>query len=80
MGHHRIDRELLHRYLRDKADSHGRLRILQTEVADQIGCSKFTLNRLLKELEEAGRVTRISRRRATAGLYVIADPKQFDNA
>lgn len=78
MAPQKIDRHLLHKYLHGKADHHGRLRILQTEFADQIGCTKFTLNRLLKELEEAGRIRRVSRARKQAGLYEINDPDGFE--
>lgn len=73
-----IDRHALHQYLYTKADPSGRLRILQVEFADEIGCTKYTLNRLLKELETAGRIRRVSRRRATNGLYKINDPAEFE--
>lgn len=67
----KVDRDLLHQYLWKKRDSLGRYLGTQTALADDLGVTLFTLSRIFKEMEGAGRLRKIR------GKYYVVDPKAW---
>lgn len=67
-----MDRDALHRVWFRRASRSGKLKIVQTEWAEMLGCTNHTLSRVLKEFVEEGRVKKVG-----YCLYHITDPQQF---
>ena len=73
MGHQPIDRHALHEYLFRKADRVGRVTIVGTELGEALGVSKFTISRIMRELQDDGRVYKLSQGKHR-NTFVIRDP------
>lgn len=66
----KLDHRRVHRLLFARSDRNGGLRLSQTDLAAELGVSKFVMCRLFSRLEEEGRIKRIR-----WGYYAIRDPK-----
>lgn len=73
----RVDRHALHCTLFARASSRHVLRIHQQHLADELGVTKFTMSRLIRELVEAGRIRKLGAGAKNVSTYVIADPAGF---
>lgn len=69
-----IDRDGLHRYLWRRSDRLGRLRLVQKELADGLGVTKFTISRIMKEFTDQGRVRSLGRGERSSHTYLVIDP------
>ena len=74
---HNIDVERLHESLFDKADRLGRLKLKQSEVAVELGITKFTMSRTVTKLIEQGRMKLLTKNRNNRGLFYVTDPEEW---
>jgi DNA-binding HxlR family transcriptional regulator len=71
-----LDLEALHCVLWNQAADDDSIRFEQAEFADELGTSRFALNRALQALVEDGRLVRISRSgNGKTQMYVVTDPE-----
>lgn len=61
-GRKPIDRQLLHAFLWKKTDRRGFLPMSQRELADMLGLHEVTLSKILKELNDDGKVVKVGKR------------------
>jgi DNA-binding MarR family transcriptional regulator len=73
----KVDRAALHRVLWRRTDRRRTLKIHQGMFGEELGISPWHLSRLLKELEDAGRVRKLTTDRHYVGTYVVYDPADF---
>lgn len=66
-----IDREALHRLLWKRANRHGRIKFVQSDLAIEVGVSTAHFCRVIREMTEAGRMRPLA---SVAHTYVITDP------
>lgn len=64
----KIDRQLLHEYLWKISGRNGVLLVSQTELAEDLQVTIFTISHIFKEMREDGRVTKVGSK------YKITDP------
>lgn len=69
-----IDREALHRLLWKRANRHGRVKFVQSDLAIEVGVSTAHFCRVIREMTEDGRLHQLS---STAHTYVITDPASW---
>lgn len=67
----KVDRDLLHEFLFNKADRSGRITMTQIEIAELIGIGNTHLSRIYKEFKAEGRIRRIGTH------YYIEDPAKW---
>ena len=72
-----IDRDLLHRYLWNRADRLGRIHLVQTKLAEDLGVTKYTVSRIMREFTEQGRVRSIGRGHKSSHTYLVTDPEEW---
>lgn len=70
----KIDRDVLHSYLRRNANHRGRVTVKLGELADDLGIRSDHLSRILIEMAAAGRMRRIS----SSNLGVLFSVRDFD--
>lgn len=71
---HSIDHDAFQTLLYRKADRHGRIKLNQTELAQEFGITKFTMSRTITKMVEAKRIRRISQKGNNRGYFVVEDP------
>ena len=64
----KIDRDLLHEYLWKHSDRRGVYLGSQTDLADKLGVTIFTVSHIFREMKEGGRVKKLGPK------YQIVDP------
>lgn len=69
-----LDLLALHELLWARRDRLGRLKLLQTDLAKEIGVTKFTMSRLVAKFITQQRIRQISNRGQNIGLFVVTDP------
>lgn len=74
-----LDRDALHKYLWERADSRGRIAVHQGELADKLGVTRGTITRVFKEMAEAGRLKRAEALERNVGVYVVTDPATWNS-
>lgn len=62
-----------------RSDRLNRLKVIQKDFADEVGCTKFTMNIVFKRLEADGRIKRVQTHQGNVGTYVIRDPDLFES-
>ena len=67
----KVDRDLLHEYLWKHTDRRGIYLGSQTELAEKLGVTIFTVSHIFREMKEGGRVKKIG------GKYKIEDPAKW---
>jgi DNA-binding Lrp family transcriptional regulator len=77
MGRLGVDRETLHQLLWDRADSVGRLKIKQGDLAEELDLRFETISRIFKEFREEGRIRKLTAYKDNVALYQIVDPKVY---
>lgn len=75
---HPIDDESLHAFLWEKADRLGRVRLSQTDLAAELGITKWTMSRIITRLVEARRMKRRSNNLNNRGLFMVEDPEVWN--
>lgn len=72
-----IEVDEVHRLLRAKADRLGRLKLLQKDLAEELGVTHFAINRLFRRMEDEGRMKRLVSHQGNIWTYAIRDPDDF---
>jgi DNA-binding MarR family transcriptional regulator len=75
-GKHLNDQKI-HTNLYKQSDRLGRLKIIQKDLAAELGITIFAMSRVIKRMEEAGRIKRLTSHQGTIWTYVIRDPERF---
>jgi DNA-binding MarR family transcriptional regulator len=70
--------DLIHELLWARSDRLGRLTLIQKALAEEIGCTKFTMCRVFSRLEAEGRIKKLQGHRGHTWTYTIKDPRLFD--
>ena len=70
-----VDRDRLHALLFRRTNRFGKVKLIQKELAEEIGVNKFTMSRIMKEFLEDGRAKLLSRGKHDGNSYVIVDPE-----
>jgi predicted transcriptional regulator len=74
-----LDLETLHCILWNRAEPDATIRLTQNEFCKELGTSRYTLNRALQSLVEAGCLDRLTRSgSAITQKYVVIDPAAID--
>ncbi len=74
-----VDRLALHQSLWSRSDRFGKIQILQTELAEELGIAKPTMSNIIGELVQEGRIKKVAARKRNVGVYMILDPAEFDH-
>lgn len=69
-----IDRQALHEFLWRKTNSRRIVTFKQTELAEALGITDFALNRILREMKDAGRLRKLSH---NGHMYEVEDPRPW---
>lgn len=72
----KIDRQLLHEFLYKKSNSRNVLRVLHTDLAEDLGVGHYTISRIFREFIREGRVKKLDHGRQGVD-YLIRDPEDF---
>lgn len=72
-----VHRAGLHWLLWDRQGDGDRLLIDQRKLSDQLGCTRFTMNRVLGRMEQEGRIRKIPGAGSSSRLFVILDPAEW---
>lgn len=56
----RVDRDMLHQHLWQTKDRYGYMTYQSKELAERLGISVYHMSRILSELQEQGKIQRIS--------------------
>ena len=73
-----VDRDGLHALLWLERTGNGTVRIVQKDYCERLLVTKFTLNRVLKRMEDDGRIRCLtSGKGATVRTYEIVDPASW---
>lgn len=75
-----IDHDAFHAFLFRKADRHGRIKLQQTELAQEFGITKFTMSRTIAKMIENKRIRRVSQKGNNRGYFVVEDPEVWEAA
>ncbi len=77
---HSLDHNAIHALLYQKVDRRGRIRLYQTDLAVEIGVTKFTMSRTISKMIAAKRIRRISQKGNNQGFFVVEDPEVWSAA
>lgn len=72
-----IDTGMVHKLLWARADRLGRLKVMQKDLAEEIGITKFTMSRVFSRMEEDGRLRKLQGHKGNTWTYAIKDPKSW---
>lgn len=72
-----VDLDALHNVLWERTDRVGRTRINQSELAQQMGITKFTMSRVMNRMVVDQRIRRITGGRLNTGMFLITDPTEW---
>lgn len=70
-----VQHDEIHARLYKEADRLGRVKVVQQELANEIGVTKFTMSRTITKMVEDKRLRRVSRNRNNRGVFVVEDPE-----
>lgn len=74
-----VHRAGLHWLLWERQGAAGTLRIDQRHLADELGITRFTMNRVLGRMETEGRLRKIPGAGPSARLFEVHDPAGFQS-
>lgn len=72
-----LDHLAIHRALWKRADRLGRVRLNQTELARELGITKFTMSRLITTFIEDERLALLTRNKNHRGQFKVMDPDHW---
>ncbi len=72
-----IDHDAFHAFLYNRAGRRGRIELQQTQLAAEIGVTKYTMSRIIAQMLEDGRLHQISKKRNNRGYFVVEDPETW---
>ena len=72
-----VDIKVVHLDLWKRSDRLNRLKVIQKELADEYGCTKYTMCRVFARMEDEGRIKKLQGHRGNMWTYTIKDPKRF---
>lgn len=75
---HPIDRDKLHAYLFRKTDRYGRLRLVQKNLAEDMGVAHETICRVIKRMCDEKRMKRLDSKKNNVGVYMVLDPEDWE--
>lgn len=70
-----IDEEKFHKFLWDKSDRFGRLKINQTSLAVEYGVNRRTVSRLMDRMKEEDILKFVKHGYKQIGHYVVKEPE-----
>ena len=73
-----VDRQQLHVKIWEARDKSGKVKIYQKKFAEAQGLSPYHMSRIIRDFEKEGRLRKVGARYRNIGIYVVADPGQFD--
>lgn len=73
-----IDRADIHKKIWDARDRRGLVKVYQKAFAASLGLSTPHMSRIMKELQEQGRIKKVGARYRNVGVYSVRDPSEFD--
>lgn len=74
-----LDRDALHSFLWDRTDSKDVIRIVQRELAEQLGVTIYTMSRVVKEFCQEGRLKKVQTSNHNIQSYVVCEPGAWKN-
>lgn len=69
-----VDVDALHRFLFKQADRRGCLKLRQTQLALELGVTKFTMSRTIARMVKEERIRQITSGHYARGTFQIEDP------
>jgi hypothetical protein len=75
----KLDRDALHRYLHDRCDAHGKVKVVQKLLAEQLDVTHYTISRILKEFVQEGRVKKLGKDAHNVSTYIVSDPETWSH-
>lgn len=73
-----VDRHALHRFLWERRSRRGSIRVVQKDLAEQIGVNKWTMSRIMHELADEGRIRQVAIEKDTIRTFVVRDPALWE--
>lgn len=73
-----VDRGAVHQEIWDARTRNGTVRIYQKQFAAHLSISVYQMSRIIKELEQQGRIKKIAARHRNIGIYKVYDPIDFE--
>lgn len=73
-----VDRHGLHKLLWTRRSRRDTVRVIQKDLAAEIGVNKWTMSRIMHELQNDGRIKVIGVEKDTIRTFVIRDPKGWE--
>jgi hypothetical protein len=74
-----LDHLAIHRVLYERADRLGRVLINQTDLAKELGITKFTMSRTITQMIADHRLHQISRKKNLRGVFRVIDPHEWQD-
>lgn len=69
-----IDLDVLQARLWERTDRLGRIKLTQSDLAAELGITKYTMSRVITKMIDDGRIRQISNRGNNAGRFIVTDP------
>lgn len=73
-----VDRHALHRFLWERRSRRDTIRVVQQELADGLGVNKWTMSRIMHELQDDGRIKPVGIEKGTIRTFVVRDPAEWE--
>lgn len=73
----KVDRDSLHAYLFRKANSRGKLVVRHLDLAESLGIRSDHLGRIMREMADDNRLSKITQSGRDGVIYVIKDPASW---
>lgn len=74
----KIDRDDLHQLLWERTDSRGTVRVILEDLAEDLGISKRQMTRIMAEMDETGRISKVKRFKYEGVLWRVHPPDGED--
>lgn len=74
-----VDLDLLHKFLWKRTDRLGRIKIVQRDLAEDLGVTHYAINRILSRMTATGRIRRMATGHRNIGTYVVIDPEGWED-
>lgn len=72
-----LDLHKIQALLFERADRQGRVRLNQSELALELGITKFTMSRVIQRMTQEDRIRQVSHKRLLSGIFVVEDPALY---
>lgn len=76
----KTDEQALHELLWERKDRLGKVRIHQTQLAEELGIAFETVSRVFSRMTKDGRIRKLKAEKTNIGIFFIRDPADFATA